>query len=80
MAKGDTRDCDQLVQEPYFTMRHIELALASAARSGVVAKDVRFTFGQRLDLSGNPFNLSSTGLVTVEVKDDHVPTGRFAPK
>ena len=49
-----------LVSTPYFTMVEIELALAAVRRSGRSAENERFSFGQRNDLCGLPYQLHVT--------------------
>lgn len=62
-AKGsEHKECDILMERSYFTLADIKLVVRAAKRWGVKADDLRFTFGQRFDLSSNPFNLSGMGL------------------
>lgn len=57
-------ESDVYMETPYFTLREIELHVASAKRRGIDPKNLKFRFGQRFDLSSNPFDLCATGPVT----------------
>lgn len=47
--------------KPYFTLKDIKHMQSIATRAGMVEEEARFTFGQRLDLSSNPFTLCIMG-------------------
>jgi hypothetical protein len=50
-----------LMQEPFFRRSHIEMAVNCSAKSCVNLLTLRFSFHQRVDLSGNPWELSWIG-------------------
>lgn len=55
-----TKEADALLDRPYFTLKDIERLLLAAKREGADREQARFTFGQRFDLSSNPWDLSMT--------------------
>jgi hypothetical protein len=63
------RECSMLFDRAHFTLKDIEMAKTVARRANVEPVDLRFAFHQRVELSGNPWELYCRGAVI------HYPMG-----
>lgn len=58
----EEKECDVFMEGPGFQFKHVMVIVHAAKAKDVDVDSLRFHFGQRLDLSGNPFQLSATGI------------------
>jgi len=59
MSQEFINETDLLMETPYFTLKNIDALVRAAKQKDINPDELRFFFGQRHDLSANPFQLSA---------------------